>query len=102
MGIPLFALRRQVASAVDLIVHQARLRDGTRRITHITEVDGMEGTVITLQDLFLFDFRAGLDERGRYRGTLRGTGLRPRFLGRLADRGIYVPPEIFGMPELPR
>ena len=76
-------------------MHQARLKDGTRRITHITEVVGMEGDVITLQDLFLFDFQAGTDEHGRYRGTLRSTGLRPMFLSHLADRGIHVPPGIF-------
>jgi pilus assembly protein CpaF len=58
--------------------------------------------VITLQDVFLFDFHAGVDADGRYRGTLRGTGLRPRFLDRLSDRGIQVPAEIFRIPELTR
>jgi pilus assembly protein CpaF len=95
--LPQRAIREQMASAVDLIVHQARLKDGHRRITHITEVDGMEGDVITLQDLFLFDFHAGVDEQGRYRGALRSTGLRPRFLDTLADRGVAVPPGIFGV-----
>ncbi len=89
------AIRDQMASAIDLILHQARLKDGSRRITHITEVHGMEGEVVMLQDLFLFDFHAGTDERGRHRGTLRSTGLRPLFLNRLADRGIHVPPGIF-------
>jgi len=89
------AIREQMASAIDLILHQARLKDGSRRITHITEVHRMEGEVIMLQDLFLFDFPAGTDERGRHRGTLRSTGLRPLFLDRLADRGIHVPPGIF-------
>ena len=95
--LPQRTIREQMASAIDLIVHQARLKDGTRRITHITEVDHMEGEIITLQDLFLFDFHAGVDERGRYRGLLRGTGLRPRFLDTLADRGISVAPEVFGI-----
>jgi pilus assembly protein CpaF len=95
--LPQRAIREQMASAVDLIVHQARLKDGHRRITHITEVDGMEGDVITLQDLFLFDFHAGVDEQGRYRGALRSTGLRPRFLDTLADRGVALPPGIFGV-----
>ena len=94
--LPQRTIREQMASAIELIVHQARLKDGTRRITHITEVDHLEGEVITLQDLFVFDFHAGVDERGRYRGVLRSTGLRPRFVDTLADRGIRVPPGVFG------
>ena len=94
------SIRDQMASAVDLIVHQARLKDGSRRITHISEVQGTEGDIIMLQDLFVFDFHAGLDAHGRHRGRLHGTGLRPRFLGRLADRGIQVPPGIFA-PGVP-
>jgi len=97
--LPERAVREQMASAIDLIIHQSRLKDGTRRITHITEVEGMEGDVITLQDVFTFDFRAGVDADGTYRGTLRGTGLRPRFVERLADRGIALPPEIFMFQE---
>ncbi len=89
------AIRDQMGSAIDLILHQARLKDGSRRITHITEVQGMEGDVTVLQDLFLFDFHAGTDQQGRHRGKLRGTGLRPMFLNRLADRGIQVSPAIF-------
>jgi pilus assembly protein CpaF len=100
--LPERAIREQVAAAVDLIIHQARLKDGSRRITHITEVEGMEGRVITLQDIFLFDFHAGVDERGRHRGVLRGTGLRPRFIDVLADRGISLPPGIFGFAEASR
>jgi pilus assembly protein CpaF len=93
--LPVRAIREQVSSAVDLIVHQARLKDGSRRIVNITEVVGMEGDVITLQDLFTFNYRAGQDERGRFRGSLRTTGLRPRFIDTLADSGIVIPPEIF-------
>jgi pilus assembly protein CpaF len=89
------AIREQMASAIDLIVHQSRLKDGSRRLTHVTEVQGMEGEVVVLQDLFLFDFHAGADERGRSRGGLRPTGLRPMFLNRLADRGVQLPPGIF-------
>ena len=59
------SVREQIASAIQLIVHQQRLKDGTRRITHVTEVAGMEGDVITLQDLFVFDFSAGMDEDGQ-------------------------------------
>jgi pilus assembly protein CpaF len=97
--LPQRAIREQMASAVDLIIHQARLKDGTRRITHVTEVDGMEGLVITLQDVCLFDFPAGVDQAGRYRGTLRATGLRPRFADVLADRGISMPGGFFGPQE---
>ena len=97
--LPERAIREQMASAIDLIVHQTRLKDGTRRITHITEVDGMEGDIITLQDVFAFDFRAGVDQDGRYLGTLRSAGLRPHFLDRLADRGIMIPPEVFRLGE---
>jgi pilus assembly protein CpaF len=97
--LPERAIREQMASAIDLIVHQSRLKDGTRRITHITEVDGMEGDIITLQDVFAFDYRAGVDQSGRYLGSLRATGLRPGFTERLAERGVIVPPEIFRTPQ---
>jgi pilus assembly protein CpaF len=97
--LPQRAIREQMASAVDLIIHQARLKDGTRRITHVTEVDGMEGPVITLQDVCLFDFQAGVDHADRYRGTLRPTGLRPRFADVLADRGVSMPGGFFGPQE---
>ena len=89
------AVRDQIYSAVDLIIHQARLKDGTRRITHITEVVGMEGEVIQLQDVFLFDFKAGSDADGKHQGGLVPTGLRPTFMEKLADRGLEVPASIF-------
>ena len=88
-------IREQATSALNLIVHQARMKDGVRRITHITEIVGMEGDVVTLQDLFLFDYSAGVDEEGRFRGNLRATGLRPRFLDKLADKGISITTEVF-------
>ena len=97
--LPERAIREQMASAIDLIIHQARLKDGSRRITHITEVEGMEGPVITLQDIFLFDFHAGVDESGRHRGVLRSSGLRPRFIDVLAERGISLPSDIFAFQE---
>ena len=93
--LPVRAIREQIASAVDLIVHVSRLRDGTRRITHITEVEGMEGDIITLQDLFLFDFGMGVDEHGRFLGRLKATGIRPTFSEKLADFGIKLPPDLF-------
>ena len=91
------AIREQIASALQLIVYQQRLKDGTRRFTHVTEVAGMEGEVITLQDIFLFDFSAGLDEEGHFRGRLKSTGLRPKFLDKLAERGVYVENELFAL-----
>src|SRR3954471_6276522 len=93
--LPVRAIREQMASGLDLIVHLPRLRDGTRRITHVTEVQGMEGDVITLQDLFLFDYGMGIDEHGRYRGHLKSTGIRPRFADKLADYGVRLGPELF-------
>jgi pilus assembly protein CpaF len=95
VDLPTRAIREQAASAIDLIVHQSRLRDGTRRITHITEVTGMESDVVTLQDVYLFDHSAGMDENGRFLGGLRSTGVRPMFLRRLADEGIHLPASVF-------
>jgi pilus assembly protein CpaF len=96
--LPVRAIREQVASAIDCIVQLTRLRDGTRRITHISEVQGMEGDVITLQDIFLFDFGMGVDEHGRFRGHLKSTGIRPKFAEKLQDQGIRLGPEVF-QPE---
>jgi pilus assembly protein CpaF len=95
MELTVRAIREQIASAVDLIVHQSRMKDGSRRITHVSEVIGMEGDVITLQDIFVFDYRAGIDENGRFRGIIQPTGLRPRFLDRLIDQGVHFEPELF-------
>jgi pilus assembly protein CpaF len=95
MDLPVRAIREQVASAIQLIIHQSRLKDGTRRITHVTEVVGMEGDVITLQDLFLFDFGMGVDEAGRYRGHIKSMGLRPKFIERLEDIGLQLDREVF-------
>jgi pilus assembly protein CpaF len=98
MDLPVRAIREQIASAVDVIVQLSRFRDGSRRITHVTEVTGMEGDVVTLQDIFVFDHRAGQDFEGRPMGYLRPTGLRPSFLDHLDDQGIVVPPELFFGP----
>ena len=92
--LPLPAIRQQVASAVDLIVQQARLQDGSRRIVQITEVVGMEEGIITTQDLFHFE-QTGLDESGRVVGQFRGTGIRPRGYERLERMGIRLPPSLF-------
>ena len=96
--LPVRAIREQVASAVDLIVQLSRLRDGTRRVTHITEVDGMEGDKITLQDIYLFDFHAGVDANGRHQGVLEPTGVRPTFAEKLEDAGLVVGAAMFGAP----
>ncbi|MDN4163485.1 CpaF family protein [Nocardioides abyssi] len=100
MDLPVRAIREQVASAVDLIVHQTRFKDGTRRITHITEVERMEGDVITLQDIFVFDSSAGFDAQGRTLGRLRPTGLRPKFLDKMAYANVTVDPMLFATDRL--
>jgi pilus assembly protein CpaF len=96
--LPIRAIREQMASAVDLIVQLTRMRDGTRRITHVTEVQGMEGEIITLQDVFLFDYGMGVDDEGRFKGHLKATGVRPKFAEKLQDLGIRLGPEVF-QPE---
>jgi pilus assembly protein CpaF len=95
IALPVKAIRDQVASALDVIVQVGRLKDGSRRITAITEVEGMESDVITLQDLFTFDYAAGRDENGRFLGVLRSTGLRPKFTEHLHDLGIELPQNMF-------
>ena len=95
MDLPIRAIREQVASALDVIVHVHRLRDGTRRITHVTEVVCMEGDIITLQDLMLFDYGMGFDDNGKYRGYLKATGIRPAFSDHLEDLGFHLPAELF-------
>ncbi|MCU1518904.1 MAG: type secretion system protein [Pseudarthrobacter sp.] len=96
MDLPLRAIREQIASAVNLIVHISRLRDGSRRVTHVTEVQGMEGDIVTLQDAFVFDYSAGIDANGRFLGKPVPTGVRPRFTDRFAELGIQISPAVFG------
>jgi pilus assembly protein CpaF len=95
MDLPVRAIREQIAAAVNLIVQQARLKDGSRKITNITEVQGMEGDVVVLQDVFEFE-QTGLDERGKIVGRLRPTGIRPKFVELFEQNNIYLPPNIFG------
>jgi pilus assembly protein CpaF len=76
-------------------VQQARLRDGSRRVMAISEVTGMEGDVVVLQDIFVFE-QTGIDERGKIVGSLRPTGVRPRFIDRFEAMNIYLPPNVFG------
>lgn len=94
VDLPVRAIREQVSSAIDLIIHQQRLKDGSRRVVQISEVTGMEGEVVTMQDLFTFDHRAGTDENGRILGGLHPTGLRPVLVEKLLDAGVDVPTEV--------
>ncbi len=96
MELPVRAIREQVSSAIDLVVHQERMRDGTRKVTYISEVSGMEGEIITMTDIFAFE-QVGYDN-GKVVGRLRATGLRPKFLDKIEDAGVRLPPSIF-MPN---
>jgi pilus assembly protein CpaF len=95
LDLPIKVIREQIASAMDLIVQQARFKDGTRRITNITEVVGMEGDTIVLSDIFKFD-QTGTSKDGMVLGELRATGIRPFFYNRLEAAGFKLRPEIFG------
>ena len=96
MDLPLRAIREQISSAVDLIVHQNRLKDGSRKIVNITEVQGMEGDVIVMQDVFVFE-QTGVED-GKIQGRLKPTGIRPHFVERFEVAGIHLPSNIFGSP----
>ena len=93
MDLPVRAIREQIASAIDLIVHQSRMQDGTRKVVNVTEVIGMEGDVITMQDIFRFEQTA--IEDGKVLGELVPTGLRPKYMDKIEAYGIHLPPSIF-------
>jgi pilus assembly protein CpaF len=95
MELPIRAIREQIASAIDLIVHEERMRDGSRKVVNVTEVQGMEGDVIVMSDIFVFE-QTGL-EAGKVIGRLRPTGIRPRFMPRVEAAGVHLPPNIFGV-----
>ncbi len=97
MDLPIRAIREQIAGAVDVICQQERMRDGTRKVTTISEISGMEGDVITMTDIFVFE-QTGM-ENGRIVGRLRPTGLRPKFMDKIESAGIHLPPSIFGIGE---
>lgn len=97
MDLPVRAIREQVSSAIDLIVHKERLKDGSRKVVNITEVSGMEGDVITLTDIFQFE-QSGYDN-GKVVGRLRATGLRPKFIDKIEAAGIHLPASIFGIGD---
>jgi pilus assembly protein CpaF len=93
MDLPLRAIREQIASAVDLILHHSRLADGSRKVTTVTEVQGMEGDVIVLQDIFVFEQTGVVD--GKIQGRLRPTGVRPRFTDKFEVQGINLPVGVY-------
>lgn len=97
MDLPTRAIREQIASALELVIHIERMRDGTRKVTHVSEIQGMEGDVITMTDIFIFE-QTGL-ENGRVIGRLRPTGLRPRFMEKIEQSGIHLPASIFGVGD---
>ncbi|MFD3157173.1 CpaF family protein [Haloimpatiens sp. FM7330] len=93
MNLPIKAIRDQIASAIDLIIQQSRLMDGSRKITHVTEVQGMEGDVIILQDIFKLE-QKGLDSKGKVKGEFVSTGIMPKFVKKLKEKGINIPPDL--------
>jgi pilus assembly protein CpaF len=93
-NIPVRAIRQQMSSAINLFVQIARMTDGSRRVTHITECCGMEGEQVTIQDLFVFE-KTGLGDDGRVKGRFRATGIRPKFSERLAAAGVQLPASLF-------
>ena len=94
LDLPIRAIREQIASAIHIVVQIARLPDGSRKVTKVSEIAGMEGQVVTMQDLFYFEQR-GIDSDGRVLGEFRGTGLRPRFAEKFEIAGIHLPPDLF-------
>ena len=96
LDLPSRAIREQIVSALDLIVHIHRFRDGTRKVTQVSEVIGMEGDVITMSDIYSFDHRAGFDADGKVLGRIEPTGIRPKFTDRLKEAGIALPTELYG------
>jgi pilus assembly protein CpaF len=94
MDLPVRAIREQISSAVDMIIQQNRLKDGSRRITHITEVLGLEGDTIVLQDIYVYE-QQGVDDHGKLIGRFKPTGIRPKFLNKLEQSGITLPDDIF-------
>lgn len=90
MELPLIAIRSQIASAVDIIVQQSRLRDGSRRVTNIAEITGMEGDVVSMQDIFVYETQGQLDEHGKFRGRFKATGIRPQCIEKIRNNGISI------------
>jgi pilus assembly protein CpaF len=97
MELPVKAIREQISSAVELVVQQSRLKDGSRKVTNITEIQGMEGDVVVIQDIFVFE-QTGI-EGGKIVGRMKPTGIRPKFIEKFEQHNIYLPPNIFGYNE---
>ena len=97
MELPVRAIREQVASAIELIVHEERMRDGSRKIVNVTEVQGMEGDIIVMQDVFTFE-QTGI-EGGKVIGRLKPTGIRPKFMDKIEAANVHLPPNIFGLGQ---
>jgi pilus assembly protein CpaF len=94
LNIPDKAVRQQISSAIHAIVQGSRLSDGTRKIVSISELTGMEGDVVTMQEIFTFE-RRGLTEQGKVKGAFKATGIRPKFTDKLAAAGVRLPPSLF-------
>jgi len=95
MDLPLRAIREQMSKAIEVVVQQSRMKDGSRKVTNITEVQGMEGDVIVMQDVFVYE-QTGIDENGKIIGRLRPTGIRPKFIEKFEAQGIFLPASVFG------
>jgi pilus assembly protein CpaF len=99
-NLPERAMRQQMAAAIQIVIQQSRMSDGTRKVTSISEITGMEGEVITMQEIFLFE-KLGVTQDGRVIGRFRATGVRPKCCERLKASGIHLPPDMFeGVTEV--
>jgi pilus assembly protein CpaF len=100
VDLPIVAIREQIASGINLLIHLARLQDGSRRVTHVSEIVDLQASVVSMHDIFEFQGR-GVDAHGRILGQLQPTGLRPRLLDRLSQFGEHIPLDLF-MPGIGR
>jgi len=98
LELPVRAIREQISSAIDLIIQQSRMKDGSRKITHVTEVQHMEGNTITMQDIFRYQ-QQGYDENGKAVGRYVSTGLKPNFLEKFAVNGVELPEDFFAAAD---
>jgi pilus assembly protein CpaF len=94
LALPNLAIREQTASALHLIIQLSRMKDGVRRVTHVTEVTGMEGQIVTLQDIFKFE-QTGMSDDGKVLGAMTATGIRPTFSEKFESAGVVLPPDLF-------